>query len=69
MSSLISKVWNKLRNCDDNEEFVEDKKMDILIKKYLKNKTEEDFKLDLIDLIKPFCKILDLDSDIYNYLI
>ena len=69
MSSLISKVWNKLRNCDDNEEFVEDKKMDILIKKYLKNKTEEDFKLDLIDLIEPFCKILDLDSDIYNYLI
>ena len=62
MSSLISKVWDKLRDCDDNVEFVEDKKMNTLIKNYLKNKTEEDFKLDLIDLIKPYCTKLDLDS-------
>ena len=62
MSSLISKVWNKLRDCDDSEEFVGVKKMNTLIRNYIKNKTKEDFILDLIGLIKPYCKKIDLGS-------
>jgi len=62
MSSLISKVWNKLRDYDQLAKFVEDIKINTLMKNYLKNKTEEDFKFDLINLIKPYCKKLDLDT-------
>ena len=59
MSSLISNIWINLSKC---EEFVEDKKMNSLIKNYICNIKEKDFKSDLIRLIEPYCKELDLNS-------
>ena len=48
MSSLISNVW---QNFEENEVFVEDKEMNDLMWNYIQNKTQEDFKSDLINLI------------------
>ena len=59
MDSLISNVWEKF---GENETFVEDKKMNDLMWSYIKNKTKEDFKSDLINLIKPYYKEIDLNS-------
>ena len=59
MSSLISNVWKKFGK---NEVFVEDKKMNDLMWNYINNKTEEDFKKDLINLIKPYYNGIDLNS-------
>jgi len=59
MNSLISNVWEKLGK---NETFVEDKKMNNLMKNYIQNRTEGDFKSDLISLIKPYSKGIDLNG-------
>ena len=59
MDSLISNVWEKF---GENETFIEDKKMNDLMWSYIKNKTKEDFKSELINLIKPYYKEIDLNS-------
>lgn len=59
MNSLISNVWEKF---GENEAFSEDKKMNDLMRNYIQNKTQEDFKSDLINLIKPYCKEMDLSA-------
>ena len=57
--SLISNVWEKFV---ENEVFVEDKKMNDLMWNYINNNSQEAFKLDLINLIKPYYKGIDLKS-------
>jgi len=55
--SFISNAWEKFV---ENEVFVEDKKMNDLIWNYINNNSQEAFKLDLINLIKPYYKGIDL---------
>ena len=57
--SLISNVWEKFV---ENETFVENKKMNELMWNYINNNSQEDFKLDLINLIKPYYKGIYLKS-------
>jgi len=59
MNSLISNVWEKF---GENEAFSEDKKMNDLMRNYIQNKTQEDFKSDLINLIKPYFQKINLSS-------
>ena len=47
---LINKIWNDSKK---GGEFVEDKEMNQLIKRYMKEKNVEDYKKDLTNLITP----------------
>ena len=56
---LTNKIWNDIKK---GGKFVEDKEMNILIKNYTEKNTKEDYKKDLINLISPFYKNIDLSG-------
>ena len=58
-SMLISNIWNKLKK---NDNFVEDEEMNKLIINYVKKNNEKDYKNDLFNLLKPYCKNIDLNG-------
>ena len=57
---LTNKIWNDIKK---GGKFVEDKEMNILIKNYTEKNTKEDYKKDLINLISPFYKNIDLSGE------
>lgn len=61
LDSLIFNIWDEFKE-DDKIKFSEDKIMNGYMKDYVKNKSEENFKSDLINLIEPYNKKLDLSE-------
>ena len=55
---LNSNIWNELKYC---YQFVEDEELNKSIIKYVKENSQEDFKNDLKELIKPYFKGINLE--------
>ena len=51
IDSSLPNIWDKLKDC---KKFTDDEEMDKLMIEYVENKSQEDFRNDLINLIKPF---------------
>ena len=51
MDSLIPNIWDIIKDC---KKFTDDEEMNKLMIEYVENKSQEDFRNDLINLIKPF---------------
>ena len=56
---LTNKIWNDIKK---GGKLVEDEEMNLLIKNYIEKNDKEDYKKDLINLISPFCKNVDLSG-------
>jgi len=57
MDSFLPDIWDKVKDC---QKFTDDEEMNKLMIEYVKNKSQEDFKNDLINLIKPFYEEFNL---------
>ena len=51
MDSLIPNIWDIIKDC---KKFTDDEEMNKLMIEYVENKSQEDFRNDLVNLIKPF---------------
>ena len=52
--------WDELQKSND---FLNDKNMNDLIIKYVRNESKENYIKDLNNLINPYCKIIDLSGE------
>ena len=55
---LNSNIWSELKYC---HQFVEDEELNKSIIKYVEKNSQEEFKNDLIQLIKPYFKGINLE--------
>lgn len=57
MDSLLPNIWEKIKDC---KKFTDDEEMNKLMVEYVENKSIEDFRNDLVNLIKPFYEEFNL---------